>query len=395
MTSIPSIGPHRPAQFLTIQYIRGAAALAVVVFHVLAFKLAPPGWTWLHVGQRGVDVFFVISGFIMFTAAREERFGEFWRRRLLRLVPLYWLGTAAMFALMIWEKGTHPSGSDTLASLLFIPRYSDASPGHINPILYVGWTLQYEMFFYLLFSIGLIARRPVMAPVALLAGCVLLGRVWSPHNALVVTCTSPLLIEFGAGLLLGKVAASRSLAGGRWLLWPGILLLGVPALPGWGIGVAATLVVAGAVGFDQRGSMRALAWPKLLGDGSYALYLVHPLVISLIGVSLARAGVVINGAGLVWAAVVVAATALIAGLSANYWVERPLLRLGNRWWPARRIRFDLIAPARHPADPRGGRVPAESALARGPIAGYGARHDDPAHPDRRRVRLWRRRGDTG
>ncbi len=62
-------------------------------------------------------------------------------------------------------QALRPSGSALLASLLFIPRFSDWPSDTIWPVLYVGWTLQYEMFFYVLFSLGLLVRQPVLMPV--------------------------------------------------------------------------------------------------------------------------------------------------------------------------------------------------------------------------------------
>ncbi len=82
--------PFEGGTLWSIQYLRGYAAVAVVAFHVVAFRLAPVGWGKLAGGARGVEIFFVISGFIMFWVARAEPFGTFWRRRVIRIVPLYW-----------------------------------------------------------------------------------------------------------------------------------------------------------------------------------------------------------------------------------------------------------------------------------------------------------------
>jgi exopolysaccharide production protein ExoZ len=155
----------------SIQVLRGVAAVMVVLFHVLGFQI----------GSAGVDIFFVISGFIMFHTNREV-FGHagaailFLKRRILRVAPLYWLCTA--FAL--WPK----TELKTLAaSVLFVPVRS--GDGSIHTVLAPGWTLNFEMFFYIVFAAGLVLPRKYGLPaiVATLSGLILLGLATKPTQA--------------------------------------------------------------------------------------------------------------------------------------------------------------------------------------------------------------------
>ena len=144
-----------------IEYLRACAATAVMLFH---YALAS-GYSGALValGQFGVDVFFVISGFIMWTVSRDEASpAGFLLRRIVRIAPLYWLATLAA-ALVTTEGGVTlglgaPAG-DLAKALFFIPAYSARSPDVVEPILSVGWTLNLEMAFYALFAASLAAPR--------------------------------------------------------------------------------------------------------------------------------------------------------------------------------------------------------------------------------------------
>src|SRR3954468_12024457 len=152
-----------------IQILRFAAALAVVVFHVLG--AAPEGFKVsenavshaLSYGGRGVDLFFVISGFIIFYATRrgDQTPAEFLRRRVERIVPLYFFVIFAVTALAAtlpaifgapdWYTPRH-----ILKSLAFIA-FTDGE----MPVVYVGWSLEYEMYFYLVAALLMALTRDV------------------------------------------------------------------------------------------------------------------------------------------------------------------------------------------------------------------------------------------
>src|SRR6185437_14170487 len=131
-----------------IQALRAIAALLVVFVHlavpVAALGVAP-------FGAGGVDLFFVISGFIMVytTVGRPISGAEFLGRRIVRIVPLYWLLTLAVFGIALIAptllQFTTASWGQLLKSLFFIP-FAKAN-GDVQPVLFLGWTLNYEMFF--------------------------------------------------------------------------------------------------------------------------------------------------------------------------------------------------------------------------------------------------------
>ena len=265
-----------------LQYLRAVAALAVVYSHS-AIQVEPYTAYLPHTGGFGVDVFFVISGFIMVWIARpEDTPGRFMANRVRRVVPLYWFFTLVMALILValptLFRSTTFEWSTFLMSLAFVPHESRAHPGWLWPIVAPGWSLNYEMYFYLLFALSLLlppARR--VAGVIALLGAIVLLAWWSGSDAPPVRFYgNPIVFEFAFGMLLA-VAWRRGLrvppavavlliVGGSALLIaplpvPHILMYGVPSL----------MVVAGAVWLP----LPERRWGVLLGDASYALYLSH------------------------------------------------------------------------------------------------------------------------
>jgi exopolysaccharide production protein ExoZ len=264
-------------QLRSIQVLRAIAALAVVFFH-----LSPSAWT---LGAAGVDLFFVISGCIMGTVGLKDDPGRFMAKRVIRIVPLYWAVTFAMCAASLVPGLFATFSFDLprlLTSLFFIP-FEDPQ-GKILPLVVVGWTLNYEMFFYLLFALGLRLGRPVMLPLAIIGGLTAAGWILEPQGTLSRFYTSTLLVEFAFGLLISRAVFFRS-----GLLGGALALAGFACLLSWGLGsdtpdwrvlywgVPAAAIVAGFVAIERAGAFPALALRPLekLGDASYSLYLTH------------------------------------------------------------------------------------------------------------------------
>ena len=173
-----------------IQYLRAVAALAVVVAHI--------GWVNPLWGAQGIDVFFIISGFISaLVSGREARPGAFILARLLRVAPVYWLATLA------WNE-LHPANEvqHLLLSLVFIPHIGPK--GMIWPVIEQGWTLLYEAFFYCAFATALMLpqRRALSVLTCVFVLLVAIGRAVRSDSAFSQVFLSPLLIEFLAGVWL-------------------------------------------------------------------------------------------------------------------------------------------------------------------------------------------------
>jgi len=330
-----------------IQVLRACAALSIVVLHAqydAGLMAARLGWQFRpfqHIPwAAGVDVFFVISGFIIVHASRNlfEAPGAgkvFLARRAARVVPLYWTATTLYLAValvspdvlnrMILEPGF------VIASYLFVPL---ARPdGVVQPLYSLGWTLNYEMYFYLLFALVIMLpmRRAVIGLTAGLAAAAVLGSLVALPQPLAFWA-NPIILEFAFGMALALVKAeglvlSRSVravlvAGGLMLLL-GAAQADLPRFVAFGV-PASLFVAAAALGPDRvRPATRLTQAAGALGDASYALYLIHPFVIRAGREVLVRSGLasVIGPWGYVALAVV---GAVVASLAVFRWYERPV-----------------------------------------------------------------------
>jgi len=316
--------------FLSIQYLRAAAALAVVTYHALQWL--PEGG--FDVGRAGVDVFFVISGFIMWTITARSGIGAraFLWRRFTRVAPAYWAITlvvaAACAAWPPFLPQVHPTVSHIALSLAFIQHRDPV--GLPFPLLPPGWTLNYEALFYLVFAACLFLpeTRRLWAVCLALAAMALAGTF--VFQGVYELGANPMLLQFAAGVLIARAAQADALPGvaGGWAM----IALGVGALAAmqaagflnelwrpllWG--VPALLIVMGAVAIEMRGPVFASASLKALGDASYAIYLAH------VPASAVVAHVLGHDRALVLAPACVVAS-VAAGLAWRAFVEKPLIQ---------------------------------------------------------------------
>ena len=274
-----------------IQYLRFFAASMVVVQHG-AWANGPIEFA---TGAAGVDIFFVISGFVMvFITENKERSPiDFFLHRLVRVAPPYWFVTLAMATGLLLLPHAFSTSvfslPHVLASLFFLP-YPHPATQEIEPLYAPGWTLNYEFFFYSLFALALAvnfsARALLVSAVLLMIGAI--GSVWPVNDVAYTFYTSPILIEFifgmtvaslvNRGVSVGMKISGALLVAGVMLLAAGALYWPVVRLSGdrfivWGI--PAALIVAGGT-FLELSAGRLIVRPLLvLGDASYAIYVTH------------------------------------------------------------------------------------------------------------------------
>ncbi len=286
MENIATNKEFHDLHFDSIQALRGLAALLVVFQHV----------RFLNFGAFGVDIFFCISGFmIMFTTEKSTKY--FFRKRLIRILPLYYLMTMGTYILLLlfpaMFQQTRPHLSSLIKSLLFLP--FDIGGGVIQPLMRIGWTVNCEMLFYLLFFIafhismryrGLICG----AFLAVLVGAV---QIFAPQSPILLFYGDPVMLEFLFGILayyllryiygrhlLHPVSKALSFLSAVCIpvifcllafFTPRINVIGFRRLPLWGLPALLLLILAFLAGLRLTMS-RFLV---LLGNISYSLYLVH------------------------------------------------------------------------------------------------------------------------
>ncbi|EJU14712.1 acyltransferase family protein [Sphingomonas sp. LH128] len=331
--------------FLNIQALRAIAALLVVLVHleVLGAALGLQR-SLFDLFAVGVDLFFVISGFIMVhtTSRRRVSPAAFMLGRLARIAPLYWTLTIAVFVVALASPSllgaTQGNWTALLRSLAFLP--GERADGTVRPILFVGWSLNLEMAFYLVFAGTLTVKdvtRRVFMGAGLLVLAVVLGMLMRPQLGPELRfLTQPMLVEFAAGMILGWLhphlpasrAAARLAAAASLPALAALLLAARWPLPGgWPMSLLPACAVVLAALIAEKGGI-VLTWQPLqvTGDASYALYLTHPFVTQGWTIAAERAGILQPGtAPLLMAAAL--GSAVAAGIFIHRHLERPLDRL--------------------------------------------------------------------
>jgi len=357
-----------PPVLINIQFLRFAAAMLVVFYHSSAHLQstgAAPGWFFAiseAVGFAGVDVFFVISGFIMaYTSAGEAGSSSgvaFVKRRLARIYSGYWPFYVLALALFTWMGSNHLANADLFRSAILWPSGRNLIP--------VSWTLIYEMYFYLLFGLLIVltaSKRQGLFKLMLIAVVAwsiyshFIRRAYDPGQLETLSLAeaymaSPYMAEFLVGSLLAGWLADRPSGGGwAWLGsgvalflaggWINQMLFAGQIEQGYYIfwrvlifGMAASLLVVGLVRLEFSGTTAPVRFSVLAGGASYAIYLCHTLWLSFtqhLGLNRARAEQAYASWQVQLVFVGYAILILIYSLVHYRVIEQPLHRCFKRW----------------------------------------------------------------
>ena len=318
-----------------LQFLRALAAIMVLVGHAIAeaeHYFAVPFHLDFVPWPRGVDIFFVISGFII-TLSAARYMGRpiaFLQRRMIRVVPLYYFFTTLMvITFFIFPGGPKDTIFDlgqVFSSYGFFPyaRYD----GKVVPILSLGWTLNYEMFFYVLCALSLLLRHASLGLCLGIFFIILLGVVSEFGATIWSFWTSSIMVEFIYGILLAKTfqagwaIPNMSVATGIFITAFMLLIALAPTdLPRFvAAGFPAALIVAAGTLFCPPHFMR---W-QVLGDASYALYLSHRFTLrtaTILLVPILPQSILGSWAYLFCVSVLSVGVAILVHL----WLERPFL----------------------------------------------------------------------
>jgi peptidoglycan/LPS O-acetylase OafA/YrhL len=304
-------------------------------------------------GYAGVDLFFVLSGFII-TWAHVDRLGHprallgYAARRLWRIYPAYWVCWLGATLPRLLRPGAAPSLNETVTCLFLWPQaggdlFPQASLQAANVPIPQSWTLVYELLFYLLFACFFLLPRRFFLP--LLAGWFLATACAASFGLgfLAALPLQPLVLEFLLGCFAAlalhrqvRIPAAACLvlgalwfAVGAWLhsagLTPGPL---DPRQRVLAFGVPAALLVLGSGARERAGCATLPRWLRPLGDASYSIYLTHVVVLSTVCKLTAGPGPRLLP-HLAWLGLLITA-ALVAGWIFHLLIERPLLRWRRR-----------------------------------------------------------------
>ena len=359
--------------YFNIQALRAIAALIVVWAHVRELFPAVASMKYLPSGLAGVDLFFVISGFIMVASTQSRAIGplEFLANRWGRLAPIYYIVTIIVFLLAAFApaimKSSRPDPDSLLYSLLFIPHLKSAD--RIYPLYYLGWTLNYEMFFYATLALGMWIFRTwrYVATGIFICALAALGLVMDglfDDSIVLYAFTRSIMLDFVLGIAIALSIPALTRIGSNRILAGLTLVLGFIALAIAGrfvpdlaadliapagdtilrYGIPAGLIVASAVALEMNGAVVRNRLILLIGDASYSLYLTHFFVIAVAIMASNRLALGTSARIGVAVAAYVASIAVAVGVYKM--VEQPL----NRFVRAR-LRALFAREPRHRQDP--------------------------------------------
>lgn len=365
------VSVHKPKdKLINVQIMRAAAALMVVTLHAQAFgvhnqNFSTPNFvpfTLIQLGN-GVDIFFVISGFIITLASarivQERNIAEFVRRRIVRIVPLYWAILTAWIALILVKSAIlhDPTAAkqitpvNVVGSYLFYPVDGMGyGPKYPFPILDLGWTLNFEMLFYVLFALCMVAGpKWFNIRLAMTLFCLIfIGFTPLASEPPLSFWSQPITLEFlaGVGLALAYRAGWRIGAFGQILLiavgmivWMllrertfGPIPIGAKGSYSWprvaSCGVGAVLIMAGAVLGVRQWTNWLGRRVADLGDASYALYLTHVLTFTAWRLALEALPLKVDwNWGLT---LVMVLSAIVVAEATHLLIEKPLTEWLNR-----------------------------------------------------------------
>ena len=322
----------------SVQYMRAIAALLVVVHHAAGkgaqYSSAP--LQWFTIGEAGVDLFFIISGYIMCHTvdSKDINFISFITARIKRIIPLYWvLTTMALVIYILFPDKVNSSGGGTniIHSYTLIPVKE-------NYLISNGWTLSYEFFFYLLFALGLsfTGKYKFLIPVILIVALVSLGSFNLSNTTILNFVTNPLLLEFSLGILIYYLFKKTYIntALGSILIIASIILFSLVNIftPDYSriisYGLPAMIFFIGMMAlepiFIKTNKNKIALLFKMIGNSSYSLYLSHPFALVISSIILDKIG--LNEFGYLFVLLLVVIS-IIAGQLCYLLIEKNLAKL--------------------------------------------------------------------
>jgi exopolysaccharide production protein ExoZ len=333
----------------SVQWLRAIAAMMIVIYHVDSNAnslreqagLAPSALSSIP-WSFGIHIFFVISGFIMILTTKN--FGEpgawkvFLLRRIIRIVPLYWILTTVMVLVLLMAP--HSVGiaghkfSYILNSYFFIPVLR--APEDLRPLLGPGWTLDYEMYFYVAMAFATLwpRRLGIAALTVAFVALAWYGRDLDKSTPIAFAWTDGIILEFILGIFLGllfetgwrihgALAACLVMAGTALAIpefqWPAVLSAGIPAV----------MIVGGFVLCPPLTDSIATQWLTHLGNASYSIYLSHAMVLRPLRDVCVR---LVDGPWSPFLLFCAGVTlSVVVGCLIHHLIEQPVTRYLNRW----------------------------------------------------------------
>jgi len=316
---------------LSVHFMRFLAAFAVVVHHSAYYF----GST-ITVGAAGVDIFFVISGVVIGYATKDgDSVWAFCLKRIIRVMPLYWLATIVYSGFKYFEWSQIPTTESTVRSMLLVPIFGT----DWHPIYWPAWTLGYELFFYSLYALLLAAfSKNVTLICALIISFISVILIPVP-GAEHVFVDNRLYFEFALGLVVAEFIKNGGRVSQQFGMVCAIIAIiifslnyksnGIERALAWG--VPSLLLVIGAFGLESSALLKSKI-AILLGNASYSIYLFHITTIEFMLETLKRHGATteILKEYQIVSIVALSTSSIAVGIFLHIVIERPLLRALRR-----------------------------------------------------------------
>ena len=323
-----------------IEISRGIAAIFVILFHVSrhideAYK-TPLLANALQFGHAGVDLFFVISGFIILYVHYDDignpgRFARYVWRRLTRILPAYWVALALTIVMQMFHHNL-PSMAELLWSAFLLPSDSPM-------ILGIAWTLQFEMLFYVMFGLIILNRWVGLSLMAswliIVIFCAVSG---IKLDFLPQQFQSAFVFEFFFGMAVAYIIKQQNIRKPYMLLSAGLLLFITSGifeilnlLDGFGnlariaYGVSSAFLILGIVALPRAHAISGTSILRIFGAASYSLYIFQFVFIGAMWQFLTLSG----GAALfnpLAQFIILSCASIIGGVLASRLIEQPLIR---------------------------------------------------------------------
>jgi len=296
----------QPAKLLTLQVLRAVAANLVVLQHLNQFETKYAGGPipFVQYGDIGVDLFFVISGFVMVAVAgRDVGTMQFLSRRATRIYPTWWLASLITLGIAAAFPGVVHGSFEQISMWRSFLLVGDQRP----PVIMSGWTLVHEMYFYVVFAAILALRAPPLAGVVIWSLIILgVAATWPQYvmtSPVLQVVTSPLTFEFIMGVVIGVlwlkgrtpyayivgifgiIALMGTIPTHYYLIANMGSIMESPNYPIWRIflfGLPMALILYASVAYERSASSRPPVFLVAIGDWSYSIYLFHFMVLSAV-----------------------------------------------------------------------------------------------------------------
>jgi peptidoglycan/LPS O-acetylase OafA/YrhL len=330
----------------SLQVLRIIAAASVVYYHINAAPVF---------GSFGVDIFFVISGFVIaMVIANQQTATAFAYARITRIVPLYWLLTTGLLGLAYFKpnllNSTTADLNNYMKSLLFIPYFKEN--GALHPMLAVGWTLNYEMFFYCCTWVAMIIARQFYIPITILLLSVtyVVFNQYTDNSVATAFFTNSLIFEFVLGMIAFLLFQYKRLPSlpKSLLILATLLLYGFMATAEafhleinrfWLYGIPSLLLVLSIIQLEplfRSQTSKLVAIMVALGNASYALYLSHYYVIEGVKKIIYPRLNIVN-TDTAFSIGFIVSLSLLVGYGLYRYIDRPLVRYFKRKAPSKKL----------------------------------------------------------